>query len=245
MRTATTLTLAAILAFFAGGALWSAGDVETGLADAEGLMTALRHDEVADTHATLAEALDGWGLPVVAARQRADLDRQIAAARYWRGEFGSLTPLRDDTGALIESDVDLLFIKANAAYRRADASESRAGLIAGLDEALRQYADVLRAAPGHVDAAYNYEFVARRRAIESAGNPDMPLRRDDDDGHGHSHGAAPAGDLPGGLTIHGLPGGPPAGTDMRQFQMVIPMSPDERRAVPERSGEGERPKKKG
>lgn len=244
MRTATTLTLAAVITFFAAGALWSAGEVETGLADAGRSMTALRHDEVVETHAALAESLGGWGLPVVAARQRADLERQVASARYWRGEYGTLTPLRDDTGALVETDVDLLFLKANAAYRRADASESRAGLIAGLDEALRQYADVLRAAPDHIDAAYNYEFVARRRAIESAGNLNLPLRRDDD-GHGHSHGEAPVGDLPGGLTIHGRPGGPPAGTDMRQFQMVIPMSPDERRAVPERSGEGERPKKKG
>lgn len=230
----------AVAGLLVGMALWSAGNLEGQLADAHRELASLRYGAIDETHARVAAALDeAWPLPGITARQRADLDRQVLAARYWRGQYEGLQPERDETGAVIETDVEMLLVKANAAYRRATGSETRAITLAGLDEAMRQYADVLRAAPGHTDAAYNYEFAARLRAAMS-GDRATDIRRADDD-------AAPAtpSDLPDGPTLHGRPGAPPAGTDMRQFQMVIPMSPDERRAVPERSGEGERPRRRG
>jgi hypothetical protein len=234
------LAIGAVVLLVAGGALWSAGGLEAQLAAAHRELASLRYGAIDETHALVAEAIDNaWPLPVVTARQRADLHRQVIAARYWRGEYAGLQPERDETGVPVETDVEIMLVTANAAYRRATSSESRAITLAGLDEALRQYADVLRAAPGHTDAAYNYEFAARLRA-SLAGDRASDVRRMDDEEE-----PRPPGDLPDGPTLHGRPGAPPPGTDMRQFQMVIPMSPDERRAVPERSGEGDRPRRKG
>lgn len=235
------LAIGAVVLLVAGGALWSAGGLDAQLAAAHRELASLRYGAIDETHRRLAEALDdAWPLPRVTARQRTDFHRQVILARYWRGDYEGLRPERDETGALVETDVETLLVMANAAYRRATASESRAITLAGLDEALRQYADVLRAQPGHGDAAYNYEFAARLRASLAADRTSDRRRMDDDDE------APPTpSDLPDGPTLHGRPGAPPAGTDMRQFQMVIPMSPDERRAVPERSGEGDRPRRKG
>jgi hypothetical protein len=240
MRTAATLGLAALALLVAGRLLWTAGHLEAQLAAADRRMAALAYDSIGDTHAQIADALEAaWPLPGVTPGQRASLERQAVEARYWRGEYDVLRLARDEAGAVIERDVEVQFIKANAAYRRALSADTRAIVLAGLDEAVRQYGEVLRAAPGHLGAAYNYEFAARVR-VALAGDRDDRLRPRDTDTD-----EAPPGDLPAGLTLHGRPGAPPAGTDMRQFQMVIPMSPDERRAVPERSGEGERPRRKG
>ncbi len=240
MNTAVMSGAGAVILMVLGGALWSAGGVDAQLAEASRELASLRYGTIDDTHARVAVAIDdAWPIPGITARQRADFDRQVVVARYWRGDYAALQPARDDTGALAEADVETLFVKANAAYRRAMASESRVIALAGLDEAIRLYADVLGVRPGHADAAHNYEFAARLR-VSLSGDRVADTRRVDEE----AEVAAPS-DLPDGPTLHGRPGAPPAGTDMRQFQMVIPMSPDERRAVPERSGEGERPRRKG
>lgn len=240
MNTSPGAAIGAVVLVVIGIALWSAGGLDAQLADADRELASLRYGTIDETHARLAEAMDGaWPVPGITARQRADVNRHVVVARYWRGDYEGLRPERDETGALVESDTETLLVMANAAYRRAAVSESRAITLAGLDDALRQYADVLRAQPGHTDAAYNYEFVARLRA--SLAGRESDLRRMDDE----DETPPTPSDLPDGTTLHGRPGAPPAGTDMRQFQMVIPMSPDERRAVPERSGEGDRPRRKG
>ena len=54
-----------------------------------------------------------------------------------------------------------------------------------------------------------------------------------------------AGDLPLGPTLHGAPGEPPPGADMKKFKMVVPMRPDERKQLPQGASEGEPRKKRG
>ena len=54
-----------------------------------------------------------------------------------------------------------------------------------------------------------------------------------------------AGDLPLGPTLHGAPGAPPEGTDMKQFKVVVPMRPDERKQLPQGASEGEQRKRRG
>src|SRR5437879_1237691 len=74
-----------------------------------------------------------------------------------------------------------------------------------LDDVMKQYVEVLKSSPENVDAAYNYEYVARLKknlgkAKESALAKAAP--------------APPAeGELPSGPTIHGRPGAPPKGVD--------------------------------
>lgn len=237
MRGAAAMAIAAVGLALAGVALRTAARVDAALVAAGRELAALRPLAAEEAHAAAGAALDGaLPLPRLTAEQRAALARQALAARYWSGAYDDLRPARDETGAVTEPDAETRLLMANAAYRRAMQSGSRALAVAGLDEAVRQYADLLRAYPGHAAAAYNFEVAARVRAALATGAPaalPQPLPEE------------PAGDLPGGPTLHGHPGAPPAGTDMQRFRIVIPMSPDERRSIPERSGEGERPRRKG
>jgi hypothetical protein len=47
-----------------------------------------------------------------------------------------------------------------------------------------------------------------------------------------------------GITIHGRPGGPPEGSDMKKFRMIVPMRPDERMEA-EQAGRGANKIRKG
>lgn len=65
------------------------------------------------------------------------------------------------------------FLAANAAHAAAIQPDATASIapsarIAQLDDAIGQYADVMRATPGHADAAYNYELAIRQRAAIAA-----------------------------------------------------------------------------
>lgn len=65
------------------------------------------------------------------------------------------------------------FLTANAAHAAAIQPDATALIapsarIAQLDDAIGQYADVMRATPGHADAAYNYELAIRQRAAIAA-----------------------------------------------------------------------------
>jgi hypothetical protein len=126
-------------------------------------------------------------------------------------------------------------------------------MVRALDTVIANYADVLRRAPGHMDAAYNYEYAVRVRMAAATGG-ELPGMT----GEGaasSSRSATPAAGkessprrddlLPAGPTIHGRPGAPPVDSDMDQFKMIIPRQPDEQQAAPEQSGEGGRPVRRG
>ena len=76
-------------------------------------------------------------------------------------------------------DAEVLLAAANAAFRSHE-REGGAGpaQVQRLDGVLQAYAAVLKAAPKHMDAAYNYEYVSRVRdqVARSAGKPvkEMP-----------------------------------------------------------------------
>ena len=101
---------------------------------------------------------------------------------------------------------------------------------------VRAYTDVVRARPGDETAAWNLEFVSRVRAqFAQSRQPAFP--------EPETRGLA--GDLPLGPTLHGAPGEPPPGADMKQFKVVVPMRPDERKQLPQGASEGEPRKKRG
>ena len=108
-----------------------------------------------------------------------------------------------------------------------------------LDGVLNAYASALKASPRNVEAAYNYEFVARYRdqvarsqgkGVQAA-RPLAPAA------------AAMAGDLPAGPTIHGRPGAPPPDAKMEELQMLAPMEYGDREAQPEATPGGKRERK--
>ncbi|MEQ1760267.1 MAG: hypothetical protein ABL986_18270 [Vicinamibacterales bacterium] len=161
-------------------------------------------DEALDNALALAARV-----PVLGPRLQQDVRQNRAAQAYWQGEYAALVsgPLAP---AATDNDPTLQLLSANAAFRQA---VMRAGtpqvLARGLDEVLKGYGAALDKAPGNVDAAYNYEFVARLRSALAGGRASgMPE--------------------PEERNMQGEPGEPPKGTPKSDFNVIVPMRPEER-----------------
>jgi hypothetical protein len=120
-----------------------------------------------------------------------------------------------DRTATNAPDAVYLMLVANAAYREVAGALTEE---ARLDDIARLYLDVLERDPERIDAAYNYEYVVRRK---NALLRDRAARR---------RGAASP---PAGATLHGRPGAPPPQTDMGDFKIIVPQRPEERRRQPD------------
>jgi len=230
--------LAVALALVVGGrVLFGASSLENRTADAQQALLTLRYGDLESSYEALkTEASDGALLPRVSQSLVASLREQQSTTRYWMASYGRLTPERDAAGALAESDPILLELGAHAAYRTAQHAPDQAAAVKRIDDIVRGYADVLRAKPGDENAAWNFEFVSRVRAtLQQSKQPVMP----------EPETTGLAGDLPIGPTLHGAPGAPPEGTDMKQFKVVVPMRPDERKQLPQGASEGEQRKRRG
>ena len=167
-------------------------------------------------------------------RRRSNEARLVTSTvAYWLGRYDEVRADVDDE----DVDAEALLMVANAAFRDAQ-REPGAGSAAvqQLDGVLNAYASALKAAPRHVEAAYNYEFVARyrdqvARAQGKGVKPPAPPA------------AAMAGDLPAGATIHGRPGAPPPEAKMEELQMLAPMEYGDREAQPDATPGGKRERK--
>ena len=168
--------------------------------------------------------------------QHADVDRLLdvrtaATAAYWLGRYDDVTTDTDDA----ELDADVLLTAANAAFREMQRAIP-GSVVQQLDGVLNAYASALKMSPRNIEAAYNYEFVARYRdqVARSQGKglklPTVPA-------------TAMAGDLPAGPTIHGQPGAPPPEAKMEELQMLAPMEYGDREAQPEATPGGKRERK--
>jgi type II secretory pathway pseudopilin PulG len=146
----------------------------------------------------------------------ADEHAQVRApAAYWLGDYD----------AVAGADP---FLAANAAYRAAVRPGGDWRTVVGrLDGVVTQYAEVLRANPGHADAAYNYEFTVRYRAAVRARQQDV----------------APEDDARSSVTVHGAAGAPPDTSALKKFRVIIPMRPEERREAEEAGKSGRRIRK--
>ena len=195
----------------AGEAVRRAATIEDRLADTEAQLmtqtatvTPAAYDEVED-----ALALAGR-IPVVGASLLDDVRERRAVAAYWNGDYAAVTasaPAADEQGG----NPELMFLAANASYRTTIQSKAeRPVLLRGLDEALKRYSDVLEAEPNHAGAAYNYEFVSRLRTALGKGKLGTEMANE------------------GRPNMHGEDGDPPAGTDPQEFNVIVPMRPDER-----------------
>jgi hypothetical protein len=240
----------------AGWVCWTAGRVQGRLAEASGQIAMLQYESSLSEYDGIEESLGALGrFPASMTDVLADLGARRAAAAYWDKRYGALSLARDASGELVETNPDILFLAANAAYRtgwRPDGEGPAAVRL--LDGVISNYAEVLRKVPGHIDAAYNYEFAVRARLAAVRGpqpqrqdgaaaeGPDTPPTGPPTAGDGFEPGRY---DLPAGPTIHGQPGAPPEDSDGSKFKTLVPMRPDERQADPDRSGEGGRPARRG
>lgn len=150
----------------------------------------------------------------VAAEQRATAD-------YWLSRYETL--VRASGG---DPNPAVMLTAANAAYRVARQSGDVGAVAAKqLDAVVEAYGNVLKIDPGSRDASWNFEFVARARDIVARMRPVPPGRRAP-----VMIGLQPP---PPGLTVHGLPGGPPPDVKGETFETIAPMDFGDREAQPE------------
>jgi len=204
-----------VLLVGAGAILWRSSEYERRLAAAERDLVTLKYDE-----AQAAAAQPGGRLAnlMPGAVTGADAKALESTAGYWRGEYDR---------AIENPDAKLL--AANAAFRKArEAGGSWQAVVGRLDSVVKQYAEILREDPSNAEAAFNYEYVVRLRAVFAARKQPVP----------------PFDARSAGLSIHGFEGAPPEQTDMKKFKMIVPMRPDERLEA-EKAGKGTTKVKKG
>lgn len=208
--------LAAILLLAGGAILWRAGELEQRVAAAERDLVTLRYDSAAATAAEapsrLAALLPGESRTV------ADAGNVEATAAYWGGDYNTVA---------LNPQAKLL--AANAAYRtlRREGGTWQA-TVGRLDQVVKSYAEILREDPNNTEAAFNYEYAVRLRAVIAARK--QPV--------------ASLDMMNKNLSIHGVAGAPPEASDMKKFKMIVPMRPDERLEA-EKAGKGTTKVRKG
>ena len=245
MRTTFTRLAIAIVFAIAAWLSWSEARFADRIGDARQQIVTLRHSDVA-ADLPGATALSDY-LPQRRLSEEARLAKSTAA--YWLGRYDAVSADVDDD----DVDAEALLIAANAAFRDAQREIPGTGnrdpgaVVQRLDAVLNAYASALKASARHVEAAYNYEFVARYRDQVARSQGKGPKPRSvpslGAEALAKAATATMAGDLPAGPTIHGRPGGPPPEAKMEELQMLAPMEYGDREAQPEATPGGKRERK--
>ena len=241
MKTSAIRIGSAVLVALVALACWREARLSAQLADARNQLITLQLsvDETLQPKTTLSDYLS-----VSDRRLSEEVTTHRATVEYWLSRYSDVMDLgRGDV------DADVLLLAANAAYR----TSQRDGFdgttaVQQLDGVLQAYTLVLKAAPENVDAAYNFELVARVRdqaAIAAAQAAAKAKAAMDHSQHGGAPPPKPETkpqparvvvrqfDLPPGPTIHGRPGGPPPDTKAQDFEIIAPMEFGDREAQPE------------
>jgi hypothetical protein len=241
MRSIILPAFLAVLLTVVGGAFWTMGKAEERLADAHRELATLQYAEASsESDATVANrplvqrvsGLGGPGSP--GSDAQSDARHLRTTADYWQAQYGALEPKRDAGGTITETDPEVLMLAANASFRVSQNETDRNTSVRRLDAAVKNYAEVLKTSSPPPDAAYNYEYAIRTRDALAKPRPAGPARTA---AAKAALAAATDSDLPGGPTLHGRPGGPPAKSDMSQFKIVIPKRGEERKDDPQ-AGKG-------
>lgn len=166
-----------------------------------------RAQQSLDAAAQYVEYVD-W-VPRLGSDFRDDVRLRQAVLQYWQRNYDALIaqPVEPNTTG------DLQLVIANAAYRDGQAhATNRASTLEALDDAVASYATVLRNAPWHPDAAFNYEYIVRLRdEITKGRRPPAPRPEAED-------------------TELGLQG-EPAATARGKFEIYIPLDKGESQPV--------------
>jgi hypothetical protein len=204
-----------ILLVAAGAILWRSSEHERRLAAAERDLVTLKYADAAQAATQPGGRLADL-MPLSTAKD--DARTLASTAGYWSGDYDK---------AIENPDAKLL--AANAAFRRArEQGGSWQAVVGRLDSVVKQYAEILRDNPNNTEAAFNYEYVVRLRAVFAQRKLPVP----------------PVDAKANGLTIHGYEGAPPEEAEMKKFKMIVPMRPDERLEA-EKAGKGTTKVRKG
>ena len=227
MRALTRYFVTAAILLIVGVVIWRMGRIEQRSTEARRQLLTLAFDSPAADYDALDRELRYLRVVPPLGAIESGLREQRATSRYWRGRYSELAVKTDAVGGVTERDPGLLLVAANAAYREAATGQNDPGAVQRLEGVLTQYSDVLRRGPWQYDAAYNYEFLAKRR--------DALIRsRSQKSGQRGRQAAAP--EMPE-HTLHGRPGDVPPGADMNEFKVIVPQRSDQRREQPE-AGKG-------
>jgi len=216
MRRALPFFIPAAVLAIAGAVLIAMGQAERRLIEARRDFVTL---QFVHAHAAAADAGDPgllarW-LPGFTARQSC-ARAQGGTAAYWAAREGRPAEHKPG-GARGETDPQLLLFAANQKYRAVDFKHEQRELLQDLREAVDAYGDVLKREPWQFDAAYNYQYVARIRALVARRAPGRPAAE------------LPAPGEPPLHTIHGRSGAESPGLQTNEFKVIVPHQSDERR----------------
>ena len=210
MKTVVKHLVAAVLFGVVAGLFLAGGRVERRLAAAQRDLATLNLAAPARSYEEIAPYLDyAERIPWMCSDLRHDIRARHAAIRYWQSEYDSLVAdYRDPNSPDARNNLALQFIVANAAYRASQRVESgRQEVLGALDRAIGVYFRVLQNSVGHVDAAFNYEYVIRLRDDIARGGELPEGRRDQD--------------------ILGREGDQPEDAEMEEIIIYVPLGMDE------------------
>ena len=209
MRAVIGYLIVAAVLVAAGLVLRSGSSLERRVAAAERDLVTLRYQEAGERAVEPPPAWSGY-LPG-AGKTVADAKALSATSKYWDGDYKD-----------VAADPNAKLLAANAAYRALrQEGGSWQSVVGRMDGVVKMYADVLRDDPDNAEAAFNFEYATRLRAVIAARRQNM----------------APLDAMASGNTIHGGVGEVPVDADAKKFKMIVPMRPDERQEA-EKAGKG-------
>lgn len=234
MKTVIAYLIAPLVCTLIGVACLTLGLLDRDLARADEHVIASEYDQLGPI---LEKAERSYQLasvvPLVSSASHAainDIRARRAAVQYWQRRYEALVPDQPDPmGTVPEDNIALQFITANAIYRSGlAAANDKATILSALETAATAYQTVLRNAPHHHDAAYNYEHVIK-------------LRNEIDKGRRK----APAPEPSGGR--EGQPGSQPdTSVDDAKFKVYVPLEQEQlEKNKPGDAGKGLPIKKRG
>ena len=218
MKTLVVYVIAAAVLLAAGEAVRRASHIEQQLAAAEADLATLSPDSADAEYSQVEQELSLAGrLPFVGDPLMADVRQEHAMVAYWRADYAGV-PASEADLARSDVDPDLVFLAANASYRSVIGKRTGQAGAQDLDGVLRIYTMLLKKSPGYADGADNYEFVVRLRIIlaRNKGNA------------GDAKGGNANRNQPPPPSVHGDHGSPPVDTPPDQFNVIVPLRPEER-----------------
>ena len=211
MRTASYIVVVVLVLAIAGVICLAAGVVDRAIVRTQENDFAMKYADSADAFDTAERYLQyaSW-IPAVQRRLN-DVRARRASMYYWQRQYDRLVPQDSDPLAGIPTEnVALQLIAANAAYRKSQpGAKDRTNALRALDAAINAYVAVLRNGAQEA-AAYNYEYLVRKREDIDKGRQPADLTERAEDG--------PAGEQ-GGL--------PPQDADKKDLKILIPLEPGE------------------
>jgi hypothetical protein len=215
MRRALPFFIPAALLAVAGAVLIAMGRLERRVVDLRRSVLALQFETAVDAARQLDAPIGAW-LPGFASRRATARDERTAA-EYWGAREEAASSPEPTKSASAAADPRMLLVAANRAYRRIDFKHEPRRLMQELREVADAYGEVLKRSPWQFDAAYNYQFVARVRAMIARGAAGRPAP------------APPAAPEPPARSIHGRSGAESPGLQIDEFKVIVPHQSDERR----------------